>query len=164
MATTGLRGRHHPALSNMATTNEVRVSRPHLKMLAGNYLTYKMKSEQSGGSPHCRICTSGQEESLSHVISSCEGLSGDRDRIIMEFRNLCSVTKNSINFDEILKNEQNVTQFILDPSSLNLPVRVSLSDPVISDFYRLSRQYCYKLDKTRTGLLKKLLADKRSSD
>ena len=64
----------------------------------------------------------------------------------------------------ILKNEQNVAQFILDPSSLNLPVRVSLSDPVISDFYRLSRQYCYKLDKTRTGLLKKLLADKRSSD
>ena len=81
VATLGLRGRHHPALSNMATTNEVRVSRPHLKMLAGNYLTYKMKSEQSGGSPHCRICTSGQEESLSHVISSCEGLSGDNNGI-----------------------------------------------------------------------------------
>ena len=132
-------------------------------MLAGNYLTYKMISEQSGGSPRCRICTSGQEESLSHVISSCEGLSGDRDRIIQEFRNLCSVTKNCINFDEILNNKLNLTQFILDPSSINLPVRVSLSDPVISAFYRLSRQYCYKLHKTRIGLLKKL-ADKQSSD
>ena len=72
VSTIGLRGRHHPALSNMATTNEVRISRPHLKFLAGNYLTYKIKAEQSGGSPRCRICTTGEEESVSHVISACQ--------------------------------------------------------------------------------------------
>ena len=44
-----LRGRHHPALSNMITTWDVTRSRPHLKFLSGNYLTYKVKSEQSGG-------------------------------------------------------------------------------------------------------------------
>ena len=162
VAALGLRGRHHPALSNMATTNEVRISRPHLKMLSGNYLTYKMKSEQSGGSPLCRLCSSGQEESLSHVISSCEGLSVERTKIFDEFRQMCNLTKNSINFDEISNSEHNLTQFMLDPISLNLPVGVSLSDPVVADFYKLSRQYCYKIDKTRIGSLKKMFQDKQS--
>ena len=162
LAALGLRGQHHPALSNMATANEVRISRPHLKMLSGNYLTYKMKSEQSGGSPLCRLCSSGQEESLSHVISSCEGLSVERTKIFDEFRQMCNLTKNSINFDAISNSEHNLTQYILDPTSLNLPVRVSLSDPVVADFYKLSRQYCYKIDKTRIGSLKKMFQDKQS--
>ena len=99
VSTTGLSGRHHPALSNLITTHEVRLSRPHLKFLAGNYLTYKIKAEQSGGSPHCRICTLGPE-SISHVISSCSGMNVERERMFNEFRSLCKLTKNCINFDE----------------------------------------------------------------
>ena len=70
VSTIGLRGRHHPALSNMITTHEVKLSRPHIKFLSGNYLTYQIKSEQSGGSPLCRICQS--DETVSHVISTCQ--------------------------------------------------------------------------------------------
>ena len=55
----GLRGRYYPAISFTKTTNEVAKMKPHLKMLTGNYLTYKIKSEQSGGSPKCRLCQSG---------------------------------------------------------------------------------------------------------
>ena len=33
VSTTGLRGRHHPALSYMITTREVKLSRPHVKLL-----------------------------------------------------------------------------------------------------------------------------------
>ena len=80
----GLRGRHHPAISNMLTTRDVKLSRPHLKFLSGNYLTYKVKSEQSGGSPLCRICSSECEESVSHVISTCQSLAVERNRIISE--------------------------------------------------------------------------------
>ena len=36
----GLRGRHHPCLSNIVTVEEVRKLRPHLKFLSGDYLTY----------------------------------------------------------------------------------------------------------------------------
>ena len=36
----GLRGRHHPALAGIITTQEVQKSRIHIKMLAGDYLTY----------------------------------------------------------------------------------------------------------------------------
>ena len=45
---TGLRGRHHPAITNIKTTDEVQKLRPHLKMLCGNLLTYGMKYDQSG--------------------------------------------------------------------------------------------------------------------
>jgi hypothetical protein len=40
VSTTGLRGRRHQALANLVTTKEVKLARPHLKFLAGNYLTY----------------------------------------------------------------------------------------------------------------------------
>ena len=51
----GLRGRHHPALNNLITTREVQLSRPHIKFLAGNYFTYKMKADRSGGSYVCLV-------------------------------------------------------------------------------------------------------------
>ena len=79
--TLGLRGRHHPALANQLTSNDIRISRPQLKLLAGNYLTYKIKSDQSGESSACRICCSGTKESVSHVVCVCQGMVGERNRI-----------------------------------------------------------------------------------
>ena len=156
VATLGLRGRHHPALSNLLTTHDVKLSRPHLKFLSGNYLTYKIRAEQSGGSPLCRICTSGSEESVSHVISSCQAMSSVRDRLLNEFRILCSFTKNCIDFEEILNDEETLCQFLLDPTSLNLRNCVSLNDPLVQSFFKLSRDFCFKIDKTRIGLLRQL--------
>ena len=34
---------------------KVRKSRSHFKFLSGKYLTYKVKSDQSGGSPRCKL-------------------------------------------------------------------------------------------------------------
>ena len=51
----GLTGRQHPAIQNIHSSWEVRISRPHVKFLSGNYLTYAIKSEQSGGSARCRM-------------------------------------------------------------------------------------------------------------
>ena len=162
VSTLGLRGRHHPALANQLNSNDVRISRPHLKLLAGNYLTYKIKADQSGGSPACRICRSGAEESVSHVVSACSGMILERNRIFQQYQTLCNKTKNEINFDEILKDEEILCQFVIDPASLNLPVRVSLADPLVSEFYKLSREFCYIIDKTRIGLLKQLEFDKKA--
>ena len=52
----GLRGRAHPALSGLITTQEVQKSRIHLKMLCGDYFSYEVKSNESGGSAPCRCC------------------------------------------------------------------------------------------------------------
>ena len=140
----------------MVTTREVKLSRPHLKFLVGNYLTYKIKADQSGGSPRCRICASGSDETISHVISTCPGLELDRKRLLVEYKELCASTKNRINFEEIEQSEEQLCQFILDPTSLNLPLRVSLQDPLVPDFFKLARDFCFVIDKTRMGLLKQL--------
>ena len=84
-----LRGRYHPVIANATTVSEVQQMRPHLKMLLGDYLTYKVKSEQSGGSPHCRICFNlepekPQVDSICHILTFCRSLKDTRKRIISE--------------------------------------------------------------------------------
>ena len=105
-----------------------------MKFLSGNYLTYKMKADQSGGSPRCRMCSSGCDETTSHIISTCMGLASVRDKILPEFRGLAASTKNQINFDELANSEIQLCQFILDPSSLNLQTQVSIMDPILNVF------------------------------
>ena len=156
VSTTGLRGRRHPALSNLITSRDVQISRPHIKFLAGNYLTFKMKADQSGGSARCRICPSECDETYTHIISSCKATDYVRDKLFPEFNELCKLSKNQINFDLIRQNEENLCQFILDPTSLNLSPRVSLQDPLMQDFFKLSRDFCYLIDKTRLGLLRNI--------
>ena len=151
----GLTGRCHPAISsNIITTDDVKMMRPHLKMLGGDYLTYQIKSQQSGGSPLCRLCRS-DIDSISHIVYSCREL--NRKTFFSEMKYLCSLSKNNINFDEILKSEESTTQLILDPCSFNLVNRVHLDDPIREDFFKLSRQICYSLDKQRRVKLKNLL-------
>jgi hypothetical protein len=84
----GLRGRHHPALANIITTTEVQKSRLHLKMLAGDFYTYEVKSDQSGGSPHCRYCEDPSKpvETLCHILSTCSAYSDIRERISVEYQ------------------------------------------------------------------------------
>ena len=88
------------------------------------------------------------------MISSCEAISVERKRLLIEFDHLCKKTKNQISFDDISKSEETLCQFINDPTSLNLQSRVSLSDPLVRMFYKLSRDFCYIIDKTRLCLLK----------
>ena len=158
--TCNLKGRHHPSLSNMITTWDVKRSRAHLKFLSGNYLTYEVKAEQTGGSSICKICQTGSVETVSHIISSCSGMATERDKLFLDLRNLCTLTKNNLSLDNFMHSENVLTQFILDPTSLNLSIRVSLQDPIVSAFYRLSRDICFILDKTRLKLLDELSGKK----
>ena len=43
---TGLRGKHHPAITNITSPKEVQKMRPHMKMLCGNYLPTRQNSTQ----------------------------------------------------------------------------------------------------------------------
>ena len=89
VSVTGLKGRHHTALSNQLTTFKILKSRPHLKMLCQDYLTYEKRADQSGGSPHCRSCNPGPDqprppESLVYILAECEQYSEIRDGIFPE--------------------------------------------------------------------------------
>ena len=55
-----------------------------------------------------------------------------------------------------MQNMDKLCQLILDPTSLNLPMRVSMQDPLVLEFFRLSRDFCHTIDKTRIALLKNL--------
>ena len=63
------------------------------------------------------------------------------------------LTKNQIDFEKIAKNEETLCQFVIDPTSLNLQPRVSLGDPLVHEFFKFSRDFCYIIDKTRTESL-----------
>ena len=97
------------------------------------------------------------------MISTCQGLADVRNRLLKEFRDLCKTTKNRISFDDITQNEERLCQFVLDPTSLNLPIRLSLKDPLVTEFFKLSRDFCYIVDKTRIELLKNIQAEQNKN-
>ena len=101
----------------------------------------------------CRICESGADETISHIISTCKGLSTERNKLLADMEKICILTKNNIKLEDFKHSELELCQFILDPTSLNLSTRVSLKDPIVSEVFRLSRDICYVLDKTRLRLL-----------
>ena len=83
-------------------------------------------------------------------------MSAERKRMLFEFSELCKSTKNKIDFQSIMNDEEVLCQFILDPLSLNLKTRVSQSDPLVSEFVKLAGGYCHIIDKTRLQLLNKM--------
>ena len=152
---TGLRGRHHPALSGLLTTQQVGQARIHIKMLAGDYFTYSVKARQSGGSPNCRCCTpqESMEEDICHILAICQQYSDIRNRMLPEFEALCLQSKSNFEFEEIRSQPNTLTQFILDPSSFNLNMRINLSDPILPIIFQLSRDYCIAIHKRRIGVI-----------
>ena len=136
-----------------------------MKMLSGNYLTYEVKSQQSGGPSHCRLgCTNplGQNviESLCHVISSCSATHVIRQRFKYELHTLLSATISYIDPDVIIENKQIFTQFCLDPASMNLQERVHINDPMLTNLFWLSRDFCSAIDKKRMTLLREMSASR----
>ena len=121
-------------------------------MLAGDYFTYEVKADQSGGSPHCKCCPS-PSENLQHILTRCSAYSGIRTRIIIEYENLCNQSESNISFQSIVSEDQTFCQFVLDPSSFNLDPRIHLSDPILGPLFKLSRDYCFAVNSTRKKIL-----------
>ena len=140
----GLSGRHHPALTGLVTTEQVKKSRFHLKMLVGDLYTYETKYEQSGGSPHCRLCDTNESESVCHILTICNSYDNVRHRIFVEYSFLCMQSESEIESSELLKDKQELCQFILDPTSMNLSKRINLNDPLLlfdTTFSKFSKGY-----------------------
>ena len=152
-----LRGRVHPSLANVITTKEVKILRPHIKFLTGDYLTFQRKYQESGkGNPICKICGL-ENESICHILTQCPAYKSIRDRILEEFQEICSITQNNFDLEAIRTNPETLTQFLLDPTSFNLKTRVHISDPVVPELFKLSRDYCYAIHSERTRKLEELL-------
>ena len=143
------------AMSSMFCLSQILLSHPiHLKMLAGDYFTYEVKADQSGGSPHCRCCPSpSPSENLQHILTRCSAYSDIRTRIILEYENICNQSKSNLSFQSIVSEDKTFCQFVLDPASLNLESRIHPSDPILGPLFRLSRDYCFAVNSTRKKIL-----------
>ena len=150
----GLSGRHHPALSGLLTTEDVRKSRYHLKMLIDDLYTYQTKSDQMGGSPNCRLCPDRMAENTSHILAICSAYSDIRERKLEEYSYLCMESTSGVIFSETILNSETTCQFILDPSSFNLKSRIHMNDPLLGAFFKVSREMCFLMNKRRLKLLK----------
>ena len=147
-----LRSKAHPALSNIWTSHEVQKCRPHIKMLSGDYLTFELKSSQSGGSPHCRACLANSEDIL-HILTQCNAYEDIRNRIVNQMKALLEEVDLLQSFEKIFETENYLCQFILDPTSLNLPIRVNQSGPLCDKLFKLSRDYCFAVHKSRWNII-----------
>ena len=157
----GLNGRPHVALSGIVTTQSVQKSRAHLKMLTDDLYTYEKKSKYQGGSSQCRLCTEPEQttentEDLEHILTICNTYSETRLRILNQMEILCMRAQSDISFNTILQNKRQLTQFILDCTSLNLTKRISEYDEICPLIFNLSRDLCYNIMKKRNKELKLL--------
>ena len=141
VAATGLRGRHHPVLSNVVTSAEVKTLRPVLKCLTGDYYCYALRSAQTGGSDHCRICPDQDglprpTEDIVHVLTECSGTQEVREPLLADLTLSFRENGTPIDLTQIMGNSKMLAQFLLDNTSLNLPngCRVNISVPSSNTF------------------------------
>ena len=159
----GLSGRMHPLLTGILTTQDVIFSRIHIKMVSGDYNCYYYLDRDRGIGAYCRLCSAltpelkPPDETMVHLLTRCRSTVDTRTRILPDLLNTVS---QDLPDNDLLShhNHDNLTQFILDPTSLNLPlnIRVSPDHPALVRVLQVCRRLCYSLHKDRTRKLKQL--------
>ena len=152
----GLSGKPHPIISNITDSRDVPKLRTHLKFLTEDILTYERLSKDQGTDPHCRLCLA-PVESTEHLLTICRGTADVRERLHADLVNLvadidptCAILEHSVPKDIL-------TQFIIDPTSMNLPngYRISIVHPRLQELYKMSRDWCFGVNSKRISLLRK---------
>ena len=159
----GLSGRPHPSLLWILTTQDVQRARIHIKMLAGDYLCYDHLAKDRGLDPACRLCQPllphpAPAEDMIHLLTVCRATADTRSRIIPDLLN-CIVRHFPNN--NLLSNlsHKHLSQFILDPTSLNLPlnIRIQPCHPDLCHVMTTCRNLCFALHRDRIRQLKHMV-------
>ena len=109
-----------------------------------------MLGRRNRTSCHCVLCLA-PVESVQHLLTECRATASVRERLLPELLNLVvSIDPNSAVLDPDLS-RQTLTQFILDPTSLNLSnkCRISPSHPRLHELFNLSRDWCHAITSNR---------------
>ena len=137
--------------------------RPHLKMLSGDYLCYENLSPDRGLKANCPMCQvmdpspPAPDETLGHLLTVCRATAVTRNRLLPD---LLNVIASYFPWNDLLSEPRHnhLAQFILDCSSLNLPVNVRI-DPSLPGFKSIVRQCSHTvhaIHKERTRQMKAL--------
>ena len=156
----GLAGRLHPVLTGILSTQEVMHSRVHIRMLAGDYPCQQYVSNDRNQDPSCPLCLSmfpgrpAQNDSMVHLLTMCRVTAETRARVIPDLLNI--LVQHFPNNDLLLNHSNaHLTQFILDPTSLNLPssIRINPGHPGLTQVLTQCRRICFAVHKDRTRQL-----------
>ena len=153
MQCTGLSGRIHPALSWVCSTKDVEKIRVSLKMLAGDYLCSANLARDRGQDPSCLLCKEFEED-LCHLLTTCRATASTRTRLLPDLLNIVAVFFPSnalLNMHSLVL----LTQFILDPTSLNLPnnMRIQPNAGSLYEVTSVCNNYCFAIHKERARQL-----------
>ena len=129
-------------------------------MLSVDYLCYAHLAHDRGADPHCRMCQQimhhpAPAEDMVHVLTRCRGTADTRGRVIPDLLNTLAQLIPKNNLLSSYTNEL-LTQFMLDCTSLNLPVniRVPPSHPGFNTIARLCSTVIYAIHKDRSRQMK----------
>ena len=132
-------------------------------MLAGDYPCQFYLGSDRHQDAACRLCQAlkpeipAPAEDMVHLLTRCVGTSDTRTRVTPELLNTISVhfPNNAILH---YPNHTHLTQLILDPTSLNLPmnIRISPDHPALNLVLTICRTLCYAVHKDRTRQSNKL--------
>ena len=132
-------------------------------MLAGDYLCYDHLAKDRGLDPACRLCQPllphpAPAEDMIHLLTVCRATADTRSRIIPDLLN-CIVRHFPNN--NLLSNlsHNHLSQFILDPTSLNLPlnIRIQPCHPDLCHVMTTCRNLCFALHRDRIRQLKHMV-------
>ena len=153
----GLSGKHHPIIARITDSRDIKKLRAHVKFVTGDILTGERLAKERGTDPKCRIC-SASNDNIVHIMTQCRGTSDIRERLHADMMNTVAQIDGKNMVLQHGTTDEMLTQFVLDPSSMNLPngYRLSTIHPRLQEVLRISRDWCFALNARRTTLLKQL--------
>ena len=83
-----------------------------------------------------------------------------RERIFPEYDLILNSGRMKLKLNDFASDNETLCQFLLDPTSMNLKLRISYNDPRLEDLFKLSRDLCFTISSSRTQLLKALHSEK----
>lgn len=147
----------HPITKNITQPREVQKLKYQLKVLAGDFYTNSIIGERNGMTQQCPLCNYYCEDDV-HILSyeGCPELSNPKVRIVSEMKAAATTFKPPLT----ISSDKNIfTQFIIDPSSFNLPpeCRVNLNNAEECDIiFKYTRDYIFSVLRLRAKKIEKL--------
>ena len=139
-------------LSNPFEVNKAVVQ---ARMLSGRYRTQKLRSHFSKQEDSsCKVCLSGDPETLSHILLECRNLESARTNVIHSW--LKTDQPAIVNMALESLSDDMTEQFLLDCSVIPSIIAITQTfdkNIVLSALFKLTRAFCYSLHKERHKLL-----------
>ena len=136
----------------------VLVPPPSPEMLAGDYPCYFYLGSDRDEDTSCPLCQALSpdrhvpQEDMVHLLTQCRGTADTRTRVTPEFLNTISMHFRN---NTILQypNHTHLTQLILDPTSLNLPMNICIKrdHPALPHVLTICRTLCHAIHQNQTA-------------